>query len=203
MIPKIEFRYSWIYDQSYSRYLWVQKALEEQERNYPTYKQIDKYIKSIKKIWEKEETKILEELSKITKLKWKEEKIICYVVGYCIPFSDPLTIPIYPKDKNKFIDVLIHELIHQLFIQKGNMNIAKNAWEFIYSKYKKESFKTKIHIPLHAIHSKIYLKFFNKERLQKDFENIKRLEDYRKSWEIVKKEGYQNIIKEFAGRIKT
>jgi len=202
MIPKIEFRYSWIYDQNYSRYLWVQKALKKQKRKYPSYKKIEKYIKSIEKIWKKHESKILIELPKITKLKWKDKKIICYVVGYCIPFSDPLTMPIYQKNKDKFIDVLIHELIHQLFTQEGNLKTAENSWKFIYDKYKKETKTTKIHIPLHAIHSKIYLRFFNKRRLLRDYEDKKRFEDYRKSWNIVNKKGYQNIINEFTRRIR-
>lgn len=190
MIPKVIFRYSWIYDE-----IW-----KKGKRKHTSEKKILNYIKSIEKIWRKYEKSILKELSKITGLKWKETKINCYVVGRCIPFSDPLTMPVY-KNKDYFIDVLIHELIHNLFIQKGNYKKSRKAWNYIFRKYKTETKKTKIHIPLHAFHSHIYFKFFNKKRLERDKKFIKHLKDYRRSWKMVEKEGYENIIKEFRKRV--
>jgi hypothetical protein len=58
----------------------------------PSMKQIQNYIKKVEKLWRKHEKKILEELSKISGLKWKSKIIYCYVVGRCIAFSDPLTL---------------------------------------------------------------------------------------------------------------
>ncbi len=187
-MPKIIFRYSWIYDQ-----IW-----KGNKKKYPSQRKILDYIKEIEKLWKRYEKKILSELSKISHLKWKSKFIYCYIVGRCKPFSDPLTIPVY-KNKNYFIDVLTHELIHQLFIQ--NLRQSKKAWAYIFKKYKKESHTTKIHIPLHAIHTHIYLKFYGEKRLNRDIKLISFLRDYKKSWEIVQREGYQNIIREFTKRI--
>jgi hypothetical protein len=142
----------------------------------------------------------MQELSRITDLKWKSKYIDCYVVGKCRPFSSPLTIPIYKNYMDYFIDVLIHELIHNLFIQNNRETIK--AWQYFDKKYDKETKKTRTHIVLHSIHSYIYLKFFGEKRLKRDMEWISHLPDYRKSWKIVQKEGYKNIISEFVERIR-
>ena len=81
----------------------------------------------MEKLWIKYEKKVLTELSKITRLKWKEKAINCYIVvrrGTYSAFSDPITMPIYPKI-DWFIDVLIHESIHRLWTQEGNFKKSK------------------------------------------------------------------------------
>lgn len=199
MIPKVEFRYSWIYDENWKKWIKVYKN-RKIDRNL-SIQYIWKYIKAIKKLWGRKEKRILQELSKVSGLKWKSRSIYCYVVSNCVPFSDPLTLHIYNK-KDQFIDTLIHELIHELFTQHDNIEKSKGAWNYIYKKYNNESHTTKIHIPLHAIHSYIYLKFFGKKRLKRDIEEISFLPDYKKSWKIVQRDGYKNIINEFRKRIK-
>lgn len=198
-IPKIIFRYSWIYDKNWKE--WI-KIYKRKFGKYPSSKHILNYIQKVEKLWRKHEKITLKELSKITNLKWKSKFIYCYVVGQSIPFSDPLTMPVYDKYPDYFIDTLIHELIHQLFVQNGNFKKSERAWNYIYRKYKKESRTTKIHIPVHAIHSHIYLKFFDEKRLKRDIRIISFLHDYKKAWEIVQKEGYKNIIREFTKRIE-
>ena len=192
-MPKIIFRHSHSYDQVYKDISRI--------KNYPTESEVMLYIKKIQKIWNKIGKKILKELEKITKLKFKDEKIICYIVGKAIPFADPLTIPIYTKEHNYFIDTLIHELIHILFTQEGNLIKAKNSWKYVFNRYKNETFNTKIHIPLHAVHTHIYTIFFSMERLEHDIIEIFNLHAYRRSWEIVNRDGYSNIINEFTKRI--
>jgi len=194
-VPKIVFRYSWIYDQNCKEWARISK---KDIKSYPSSRKIVNYIKSVEKMWNKISGKILHELSKVTSLKWKSKIIHCYVVGKCVPFSDPLTLPLYEK-KDYFIDVLIHELIHQLFSQ--NWKETRKAWKYIQRKYKNESHETQIHIPLHAVHSHIYMKFFNVERLERDFKAVSKIPDYRKSWEIVKRKGYEKIMQEFVRRI--
>src|SRR3989344_1522923 len=173
---EIEFIHSKTYDQILS-----------QRENLP---KIDffKKINGIKEEWKKYEKDILNEISKLTNLKWKETNIKCYVVTNSIPFSEPLTIPAYKKI-DLFIDVLIHELIHSI-LNRNNYRLSKEAWDYIFDKYKNESLSTKLHIPLHAIHSHIYLKFFNRERMIRDIKKIRKHSngDYKRSWEIVQKE---------------
>lgn len=196
-VPRVIFKYSWIYDQ-----IWKEVLLgKKNKKNYPPSRKVLNYIKKVEKLWRKEEKKVLQELAKITYLEWKTESITCYIVGRCKPFFDPLTMPIYEKYPDYFIDVLIHELIHNLFIQEGNYEKFKKSWQYFHQKYKNVSLNTRIHIALHAIHSHIYYKFFNEKRLKRDIKFISFLPNYKKSWQIVQKEGYKNIINEFVKRI--
>ena len=191
MIPMIEFRYSWIYDQKF----------KDKGKKYSP-KKIEEYIKKVKKIWGKYEKDILKELQKISGLKWEEKKIICYIISKTIPFSDPLTIPIY-KNKNYFIDVLTHELIHRLFTQNTNREITNRSWKMIQRKLKKENINVRVHVILNAIHKHILLKFFNKKRLNKNIKSLNHLKDYKKSWEIVERQRCENIIKSFKKNLGT
>jgi len=199
VIPKVIFKYSYIYDKNWKG--WI-KAYRKKTQKYPSAKQIQNYIKKVENLWSKDEKKILTALQDITSLKWKSKYIQCYIVGRCIPFSDPLTLSVYDKNLYYFIDTLIHELIHQLFTQDGNFKQSKKAWNYIRRKYKYTSHRTKIHIPLFAIYSYIYIKFYGERRLQMNIKSIIFLTDYKKAWNIVQKEGYQNIIREFTKRIK-
>jgi len=199
MIPKIRFEYSWIYDQNWRE--WIKLYPRWANMKYPSTTKVRNYIKKVEKIWTKHDKKILKEMSKISGLKWGRKNITCYIVGLCRPFSSPLTMPTY-KQTDWFIDVLTHELIHNIFFQKGNFKKVERAWDYFEKKYEKESRGTKNHIVLHAIHHQIYIKLFGKKRLERDIRIMKKAKDYKKSWEIVQKEGAENIIKEFRKRLK-
>ena len=196
MIPKIIFKYSWIYDQHW-------KEVYKKDKNYPTEKEILSYIKKVEKLWRKDEKKILKELEVVSGLRWQEKSIVCYVVGRCIPFSDPLTIKVYKElSLDYFVDVLTHKLIHQLFTQNDNLQKSKKAWNYFHRKYKDEDFNTIIHIPVHAMHSHILLKYFGQARLNREIKSLSNLPDYKRTWDIVQEDGYQDIAKEFKKRIK-
>ena len=190
-VPSVEFRYSWIYD-------WHWKDLAEKEGvDYPTEEAIKDYMKIVEKLWRTKEKDILAELSALTGLKWKEDKMRCYVVGKCRPFSDPLTIPVFKKYPDKFTYHLTHELIHQLFIQ--NREAIEPYRSYIDRKYKNETLNTRFHIPVHAIHAHIYMKFYGESELARDIDFLKRKNatEYVRSWEIVMKTGHQKILKDF------
>lgn len=194
-LPKVEFRYSWVYDDIFKE---LDKPPKDKVLSYRT---IQGYIKQVEALWRKHEKSILQELSKVTKLLWQEEEIPCYVVTWSRPFSDPLTVsPWEPKDY--FLDILTHELIHRLFIQKGNMKRTDKVWKYFLRRYKNEPFNTRIHIPLHAIHEHIFRTLFNEKRLVREYITAKRWKEYKRSWDIVRKEGYQNIMKQFVDRIE-
>lgn len=200
MTPKILFIYSKVYD----GFLKAKYGKKEKFKlpSEKTRKKILNYIKKVEKTWRKDEKRILAEISRITKLSWKNRVIYCYVVGKLnFTLSDPLTLPIQNK-VNRFIDLLIHELIHNIFASRENFRRAKKAWNYIYKKYKKESENVKIHIVIYAIYAYIYLKFFDEKRLKKDIQWASKYKDYKRAWEIVLKERYQNIIKEFRKRIR-
>lgn len=198
LVPEIEFRYSWIYDQRIKRYLTAiarhDEVLRHGLQNWPKERSILKAVNRYEKEWGGQGRVVLAEISRVSGLKWRQKKITVYVVGRIIPFSDPLTMPIY-KSRIKFVDTLTHELLHQ--IQSQNRDEVLNFYKFVYRKYKNESVITKNHIIVHAIHKYLYLKFFGVKRLNLDIKSCSRRIDYNRSWNIVQSEGYENLIKEF------
>lgn len=195
MIPQLEMRYSYIYDNGYRNSPSIKKYLKKINKSYPSREQIMIFIKKLNKEWKKHNIKILKSIEKTTDLKWREKKIICYVIGAGRAISDPLTIGVYKKT-DKTIDVLTHELIHQIQIQTENKKWNK-WWNYLRKKYKKESITTKAHIFLSAVHKEIYLDLFSNKRLQRDIKECNKFPDYKRAWDIVEKEGNKNIIKKF------
>ncbi|MEX2016927.1 MAG: hypothetical protein WD876_00435 [Candidatus Pacearchaeota archaeon] len=188
MIPEIEFVYSSVYDNKWNA---PQEKLP--------IKLINNYLKLIEKMWGRIAKKTLGEISKNSGLKWRERKIKCYFLSKGKSFSDPLTIKYY-KDKKYFIDVLTHELIHQIQTQD-----TENRWykwrNYIAKKYSKETKLTRGHIFLNAVLYKVVEKVHGKKRLNSLIKFDWQFKDYKRSWEIVQNEGYQNIINEFRKRI--
>ena len=195
MIPKIEFRYSDVYDRNYRESKSIQNYLKKRKEKYPSRKEIIRYMKKGEILWRKFEKKILTEISRITRLKWKERRIICYIVGVGRPFSEPLTIRTYGKLWDRFIDVLTHELIHNIF----NENDGKYMkwYNYVFKKYSKELRATKTHIALCAVHWKLLLKLFDEERLKKEIKRYRKDLDYKRAWEIVEEENPDVILNKF------
>lgn len=190
MIPKVKFNYSWPYEKTWEEY--AKKYPKKVMGRNPGTLGIIQFIGEIEPLWKKEECRILKEISKIAGLKWKNREITCYIVGECIPMSDPLTMPVIRKYPNWFIDVLTHELIHRIF--NDNNLEEKDLFEKLYPKYKKEDISTRNHVLIHAIHKQIYLIFFGEIRLKEDIRLSSRSKPYARAWEIVEKEGHEKII---------
>lgn len=163
------------------------------------------YLSKVKNAWKPKEKAILAYMEQLTGLSWKRKEIVCYALktSRTYPFSDPLTIPIQYRRKHRvvtisvdeFIDTLVHELIHNLFID--NTTETKNYFDYlIKKKYKSYSFNTAIHVPVHAIHKKIFEKFFSKARLEKEIRFFKNFPDYKNSWQIVLNGGSDNLFRE-------
>lgn len=175
----------------------LQKAAltKKEQKSYPSSEKTYKYTKEIRKDWEKYEKDILKEISKISKLKWKENLIKCYIKGKGRNFSNPINIGAY-KDKNIFIDVLTHELIHEIELQ--NKEIREKWRKYLIKNYPKEEPETLSHLLLFSVHYKIYMNLFNQERLKINLERNKDMPPYKRAWEIVFNKTPEKIIKEFA-----
>ena len=80
---------------------------------------IKKYQKNLESCWKKEENKIIKEIEKISNLKFKSN-VDCYIVNdmFYDAISNPFTIRI-EKDLGRIKSILIHELIHILFVQNS------------------------------------------------------------------------------------
>lgn len=206
MIPKIKFIWSYLYQLE----IHSQKV-DTEEYNYEEYeKYVLDFIKELEKEWEKFGKSILEYMKNLTGLKWNREAIECYVIKISTytPISSPLTIPIqlqagkeiYTLSIDRYIDMLIHELIHNLFID--NKNTDDYFMYLINEKYKNEEFNTAIHVPIHTIHKKIFLKFFDKKRLESEINMSSYYPAYKRSWEIVNQIGEDKIIEEMKKKLE-
>jgi len=197
-MTKIAFRYSRPYDVHWDK--WFKLKPDSTEREMLEKTDVENIIHQLEKIWYPVEKNILDEISEILKLNWKEEEIICYVASNAHGISDPMTVGINNRNSDKIINTLIHELAHRIFIQEENKNLVEPAWAWVKSQYKEESLVTQIHIVCHSLLKHLYLKFFDNERLNQNIARHQKYDDYRKAWEIVEKEGYQNILDNFVGK---
>jgi len=198
MTPKIEFVYSSTYD---SALLYLQKM----KWNDGYGEAVLSYIKGIEKDWRKTEKKVLKEMSIATGFKWRRKKIECFVVNHSICFSRPLTMKIRGKHekvlpKSLFIDILTHELIHNLF----EMN---DIWKLnVWKGFENESRQVRAHIYVHALHKRLYLKFFGEERLIADIKKASMLDKirpgYSRAWEIVEQYGHENLLRRLREAVK-
>lgn len=72
--PKVEFVYSWIYDEHW-RGLWhAFKWGKKLKRPYPSIKKTTSYFKKIIPAWNRQEYKIVREIAIVTGFKWKEKQ---------------------------------------------------------------------------------------------------------------------------------
>lgn len=193
-VPTVQFRYSWIYDQvSHRNWLLEHKG----KGSYPNQKTVLRYRARLEHAWKKDGPRILRYISKTTGIPWDDREIFCYVVGRVIPFSDPMTMPVYKKWPIELaVDVLTHECIHRLLCQPHSSDRVDRVIRLLKRRYKKISFNTLCHIPVHAIHAMVYRTLFSEKRMQRDRDSIK-LRDYQRAWKIVDELGADNIVRMF------
>lgn len=197
MIPKINFKWSFIYQEE----IHLPKSAEYKREVSEKY--VKDFIRKVSSRWEKIGNNILKYMEEITNLKWKKSGIDCYVieVSQFGPISDPLTIPINlfynsqisSLSVDRFIDMMVHELIHNLFVQNED-KIMDDYFDYLIKKYKGVGWNAAIHVPVHAIHKEIFMKFFDEKRLEEEINACSYYPEYEKAWDIVIKEGSGEII---------
>jgi hypothetical protein len=188
MVPKLEFRRSWIYD------VTLQHSRNKKAKQ-PSYKEFKTAMSKLQKEWEKVGPKVLAEMSKVLKLKWHQRTTTCYVSWGIRAFSDPLTINLNKK-VSSMIDVIVHEMVHRLLSEDENIPIMIGSWKRMMTKYNKYAPVTRGHIPVHAVHEHLFRKMFSVKRLNEEIEWAKKSKLYTEAWDVVKRDGYKNIIDE-------
>ena len=206
MLPKINFKYSMIYDCmlyhfSTGGYKQMEDPFFIKRQKFCTAK-----IKVLEKWWSKKGKAILKEIEESTGIKWTQKEINIYFLAephkktWVGGFSDPITL-FLKKRKGKFLIVqdntylettIIHELVHHnfpLLKLKGYINRLQ-------SKFKCDRLAA-THILVHAVLNKIYLDLFSEKELLHDKKICKKHLSYKLAWEIVEKEGFENILKDF------
>lgn len=154
---KLYFDYSVPYD----RMLTVMSMSEYSEGQKERVKE---YMFKLEDYWRKDERKILNSIEKTAKLKFKKDAV-CYIVenmsDYAI--SHPFTMKI-EKNLERAKIVLMHELIHILFVQNKQ---SGKLLDYLAERYPEQNMYFKVHLPLFLVQrrviEKIYgMAYFNK-----------------------------------------
>ena len=192
----VEFRWSFIYEIQHHPERFDPSKIEEESKDF---------IVSLIEEWNKVKEGVISYIEELTNLKYKSQKINCYVIHTSTmnPISDPLSIAInfkmgdeiFTLTKERFVDMMIHELIHNLFIE--NEKETKEYFNKLLSGMYSDNWNISTHVLIHAIHKKIFEKFFEKKRFDEEIESSSYYPDYKTAWEIVEKEGSDEIISKF------
>lgn len=171
----IKFKYQHIYEQR----LNPKAAILSSEK-------IEEGVALMDVFWKERGASVEMAMKEVTGLNFKQSSIVCYL-NSTMSFSDPLTLAI--EDAADMYDNLVHELIHIILMDNEE---ALLGWQAMFERYKTEPRITKTHIGIHAIHELVALKIFphRMERIKSYSKNP----EYVRSWEIVNKDGAENII---------
>jgi hypothetical protein len=143
-----------------------------------------KCLKEIEKSWRKVENKVMKEIEKTSKLKFKGNAT-CFLVkhmGYNA-LSHPLTIKMN-NDYNKFNDVLLHEMIHLILVQSVESKELLYSLNRLYPK-KDRSFIA--HLPLLLIERRVIENLFGDKHYKNILKEDNEIEGLREVWEETNK----------------
>jgi len=190
MIPKLDFVYSRIYDAAFHYYT---------KRDYKNSEaRIQGHIRILRTKWAKIAYETLNLISRVSGLKWKRKEICCYVVrGLDWDFADPLTINMN-NDVEGTIEVIIHELCHNIIFQNQQLVSRRQKTSRIWKKYRREHFVVKEHILSEAIQELVMKRLYGEDKTARIIDSY-RTEGWKwhyRAFKIVEREGAENIIKE-------
>jgi len=194
-LPEIRIKDAWLLRENASKPL---HELWGKGKKFADDEWIAKRVTEYQKAWQPHEQKILSAMCEILDLKYRQNIIDVYIAPWFNAFSDPLVIGV-TQSPDIFIDTLTHELIHRLLTDNTSIPFQKNLlqpeWEKLFGN--NHTFGTLVHIPVHAVHEKIYLDILKSpKRLKRDIETNDNYDatDYINAWSYVEKNGYNEII---------
>lgn len=156
---KLNFIYSTIYDNLLS-------DMSRKEFTEDQMKEMEFYKLELEASWEKDGRKIIREIEKVSRLKFKENKT-CFLVKNMkyAAISNPLTLK-RQQHIQRAKTILIHELTHVL-LEDNREKILK----IIQKTYPGESFEFKLHIPVLLITRKVIEEIYGSTILREVLED--------------------------------
>jgi hypothetical protein len=195
-LPVIRIKNAWLLREKVSVHL---HELWGKGEDLVTYEETDRIVRQYCDAWMPYEQRVLEAMTDILGLQFRQNYIDVYIAPWFYAFSDPMVIGVgYEPDR--FVDVLTHELLHRLLTDSTSVLPEKrlvSEWQKLFGK--EHSHTTVVHIPVHAVHTAIYLDYLKEpQRLERDKAMDKKYanEGYVKSWGYVGEQGYKEIIEE-------
>jgi hypothetical protein len=177
----------------------IQRIKEKEGHEMATVDQCLEWTKAYRKAWEPKATLLLEGMSNLFGLEFYRPVIDVSLAPWIKPISKPILISYY-YEPDQFIDMLIHELLHVLQTDNTNIKYDDRKLESVRKIWLDQfggehTFKTLVHIPVHAGLKAIYLDILHEPyRLQRDIETSQKWPDYTAAWEYVEANDYNQII---------
>lgn len=196
-LPEIRIDFSWTIFVRESEVL--AKLYGHKLRSYDEYQ---KYTEEYRVEWKKHESKTLTFTQDTLGLEFYNSIIDVSLAPCFTGGSDPLLLG-FTYEPDEFVDALTHELLHVLLTDNKIMSIKgkyeqydlKTEWESLFGfEY---DFDALVHVPVHAVHKKIYLELLKEEtRLAREKNNLEKNKaaSYQKAWDYVDKHGADSII---------
>lgn len=154
--------------------------------------------------WEQKEEVILKAMQKMFGLEFYKPIIDVTLAPMFVPKSKPLIIS-FRTEPDQFVDVLTHELLHNLFTD--NQYVQHHIYTDLVSRWTKlfgERNRVElVHIPVHAGLKAIFLDVLKEPyRLERDIKDVSTIPAYKAAWEYVEQNDYKEIIKKFKDSYK-
>jgi hypothetical protein len=186
-LPRIEFRYSWVYDH--------ENKLRYTDPLYPSGDNIRDYIEEVSQNWKSRQRTILNSITRTSGLPWQEDLILCYLVGRGLPLSDPLTMPLYEGQPETFLEKMTYQLVERMVMHPRNLKSQSGFWEAMFRSMSEDGVKVSYMVPVNAIFRELQSRYFQTQDPSKSL--LTKNMDFRRSWEIVDSLGHSTIIERF------
>ncbi len=159
-------------------------------------------VENYRSEWKKYEKQIIDYICATLGIQFYRDVVDVHIAQFFIPKSEPLIISCM-DDPDTFVDTLTHELIHVLLTDNDVLQLPgddrnyqlADEWASLFGE--QHSFTTLVHIPAHALHSKVFADVFKDDaRLKRDIKILERFDstDYLKSWDYVQQVGADDVI---------
>ena len=185
-MTKINIKYNKFLDQIFKVY--AQTLPQFKDWKEPTPEEIGKRVREFREAWKPIKEKVIRTIENCLGKEFPYSIVDVAIVSACPrPFSNPIVIGSH-MDPDEFVCRLIHELIHKT--NHPGVEIYKG-------RYPEENDTVLNHIHVHALLQHIYVDILDRPdlfELNKKLSQKNSTSDYTRAWEIVEKEGYENIL---------
>lgn len=195
LLPEVRIKFAWLLTESASVHLNKLWGNGSELKSYEFY---ENRAKEYDSAWRALNGQTITAMCEILGLSFRQNIIDVNIAPWFAAFSDPMVIGVVYKPDN-FVDVLTHELLHRLLTDNTSIDYDTKlipVWRKLFGN--EHSITSLVHIPVHAVHKKIYLDVMkDPSRFERDVENKKEFgaTDYVAAWDYVNKMGYEEIIK--------
>ncbi|MDD5253556.1 MAG: hypothetical protein PHG05_00425 [Candidatus Nanoarchaeia archaeon] len=143
------------------------------------------YLHDVRDFWDKEKDRIIKEIQNVAGMKFKGN-VDCYLVKdmFYTALSHPMTIK-KEDDLDILKAIMIHELIHVLFVQ--NTGKGEELIKFLNEYYPKQDMLFKAHLPLLLVERKVIEDLYGDRFMRKIMEMDRHSDELSYVWKEANK----------------